>query len=337
MGLKKYILFSLLLLIAIYLYAVSLQLGEYTFTQFSLELTLPIALWLILPIALLLVFTIIHILFYGFKSYLNIRAFQKDEENLLECVKDNFLENNNNKSFKTKGLKDIAKILSQMNLVCKTDSFESSDDEVKKIISRIKEIEDGKYIQDKSIKFNKNGNIANLNLLNKINDQIDFAMDVLKKPANYSKANIKVAFLNVLKEKSMTTVKKLLESLSLDKEMVLELIKKDSQNEQFSISIEDLVKYISNVEFSNDDYINVAKMYKKSTHPDELIKMFETLCSSAEEATSAYLYVLFEFEMLDEIREILNSSAANEYTAYRALIDLKDNGRNYTVDSLCYK
>lgn len=337
MGLKKYILFSLALVIAIYLYAVSLQLGEYTFNQFSLELSLPIALWLILPIALLLVFTILHILFYGFKSFLNIRAFQKDEENLIECIKDNFLENNNNKSFKTKGLKDIAKILSQMNLISKTDSFDSSNDDIKKIISRINEIQDGNYVEDRSIKFNKNGNVANLNLVNKINSKIDFAMDVLKKPSNYSKANIKIAFLNVIKEKSMTTIKKLLESLTLDKEMLLELIKKDSLSDQFSISTEELVKYISKAEFTKDDYIDVAKMYKKSTNPDELIKMYETLSTENEDATTAYLYVLFEFEMLDTIREILNASAANEYTAYRALIDLKDNGRNYTVDSLCYK
>lgn len=337
MGLKKYIVFSVLLLVAIYLYAVSLQLGDYTFDQFNLNLTLPIALWLIAPIALLLVLTILHILFYGFKSYLNIRAFEKDEENLLECIKDNFLENNNNKSFKTKKLKDIANILAQMNLVPKNDSFDSGNDEIKKIIERINEITSGKYIQDRSIKFNKNGNIANLNLVNKINDQIDFSMDVLKKPSNYSKANIKIAFLNVLAEKSMTSIKKLLESLTLDKEMLLALIKKDSQSEQFSISTDDLVKYINASSFTKDDYISVAHMYKKSTNPDELIKMFETLSSSSEEATTAYLYVLFEFEMLDTIREILNSSAANEYTAYRALIDLKDNGRNYTVDSLCYK
>lgn len=337
MGLKKYILFSLVLIIAIYLYAVSLQLGEYTFNQFSLELSLPIALWLILPIGLLLVFTILHILFYGFKSFLNIRAFQRDEENLLECIKDNFLENNNNKAFKTKGLKDIAKILSQMNLVSKTDSFDSSNDDIKKIILRINEIQEGNYVEDRSIKFNKNGNVANLNLVNKINSKIDFAMDVLKKPSNYSKANIKIAFLNVIKEKSMTTIKKLLESLTLDKEMLLELIKKDSLSDQFSISTEDLVKFIAKAEFTKDDYIDVAKMYRKSTNPDELIKMYETLSSDNEDATTAYLYVLFEFEMLDTIREILNASAANEYTAYRALIDLKDNGRNYTVDSLCYK
>lgn len=337
MGLKKYILFSFVLILAIYLYVVSLQLGEYTFNQFSIELSLPIAVWLILPIALLLVFTVLHILFYGFKSFLNIRAFQKDEENLLECIKDNFLENNNNKSFKTKVLKDIAKILSQMNLVCKTDSFDSSNDEIKKIILRIKEIEEGTYVQDTSIKFNKNGNITSMNLVNKINSQIDFAMDVLKKPSNYSKANVKIAFLNVVKDKSMTTIKKLLDLLTLDKEMLLELIKKDSLNEQFSISTEDLVKYIAKAEFSKDDYISVAKMYKKSTNPDELIKMFETLSLNSDDATAAYLYVLFEFEMLDTIREILNSHAANEYTAYRALIDLKDNGRNYTVDSLCYK
>lgn len=337
MGLKKYIVFSIVLIIAMYLYAISLQLGEYTFNQFGIELTLSIATWLVLPVALLLVFTILHILFYGFRSYLNIRAFEKDEENLLECIKDNLLENNNNKSFKTKGLKEVANILSQMKLVSKSDSFNSNNKDISNIVNKIQEINDGNYIYDKSVKFSKSGIISNVNLMNKINSEIDFCVEVVKKSDSYDFEMVKAAFLNVINDKSITTVKKLLDGLKLDKEMVLKLIEKDSNNEQFSIEEKDLIKYINSVEFDKNDYLSVAKMYKKSTHPDELIKMFETLSTNNDEATSAYIYVLFEFEMIDTIRETLNPTAANEYTAYKALLDLKDNGRNYTVDSLCYK
>lgn len=337
MGLKKYIFFSIVLIAAVYLYAVTLQLGDYTFNQYGFELALPIAAWLVLPIAVLLVVTIIHILFYGFRSYLNIRAYEKDEESLIESIKDNLLENNNNKSFKNKGFKEIANILSQMNLVAKSDEFNSTNSDIENIVNKTAEINNGSYIFDKSVKFNKNGTVATKNLINKLNSEIDFCLDVLKKSDNYDSSVVKTAFLNVVNEKSMTTIKKVLDGLTLDKEMVLALIEKDSQNEQFSIEQAELIKFMSTVEFTKEDYLNVAKMYKKSTNPDTLISMFETLSNEKDEAISAYIFVLFEFEMLDQVREILRATPVNEFTAYHALIDLKENGKNYTVESLSYR
>lgn len=337
MGLKKYIFFSIVLIVGVYLYAVTLQLGEYTFNQYGFELTLPIAAWLVFPVVVLLLVTILHILFYGFRSYLNIRAYEKDEESLIESIKDNLLENNNNKSFKNKGFKEIADILSQMNLVSKGDEFSSTNSDIEKIVNRTQDIKKGNYVFDKSVKFNKNGTITNLNLINKVSSEIDFCMDVLKKSENYESSLVKIAFLKVVAEKSMTTIKRVIDGITLDKEMVLKLIEKDSQNEQFSIEQAELIKYMNSVDFDKYDYLEVAKMYKKSSNPDTLISMFETLSNEKDEALSAYIFVLFEFEMLDNVRELLRATAANEYTAYKALIDLKESGRNYTVESLSYR
>ena len=336
MGLKKYVIFSLLLVAAVYLYAVQLQLGDYTVSEFGYELSLGIATWIVLPALVLLILTVLHILFYGFRSYLNVRSYQKDEEALLESIKDNLLENNNNKSFKNKGFKEISGILSQMNLQCKTADFDSSNDEIKNIVKCSSEINEGNYVYDKSVKFNKNGSIVHQNLINKLNSEIDFCVEVLKKHENYSEDLIKLAFEKVVSEKSMTTIKRVIEGIKLNKAMTLQLIEKDSQNEQFSIEKEQLIKYMKDSEFNKADYLSVAKMYQRSSNPDALIAMFETLSNENDEATSAYLFVLFEFEMLDQVRDILRATAANEFTAYKALLDLKDSGKHYTVESLSY-
>jgi hypothetical protein len=70
--------------------------------------------------------------------------------------------------------------------------------------------------------------------------------------------------------------------------------------------------------------------------PDQLIKLLEELSIDNEAATEAYLYVLFEYEMIDEARSILSGSAQNEYKPYKALLDLKDAGKYYNLDHMCY-
>ncbi len=70
--------------------------------------------------------------------------------------------------------------------------------------------------------------------------------------------------------------------------------------------------------------------------PDDLLKIFEEISNLNELALDSYLFVLFEYEMLDTIREIFSSSAQDELLPYKALLELKDSGKQYTLDTLCY-
>jgi hypothetical protein len=294
MGLKKYIAFSLLLIIAVYIFVFSIQTGNYTVNILDYTIDLPIAVWFILPAGVLFLATILHIVFYGFKNYLQTSSIKKDEENIIEFFKDVLLENNSNKKFKQKALKELSDILVQMKLMPKVDSFDSVNSDIKNIVNNIIKINSGEYVSDKSFKFNKNGEIAQKNLLNRVNSDVDYAIDVLKKSKDFSSKIVKASFSNVVKNKSMTTIKKLLDGLKLDKEMVLELMEKDSENSEFALEHTAIIKYTKDVEFTKDDYLTFAKLYKKSIQPDELIKMFETISNENELAIDANLVILFE-------------------------------------------
>lgn len=336
MGLKKYVAFSLLLIIAVYIFVFSIQAANYTLNILDYSIDLPIAVWIVLPAGVLFLGTVLHIVFYGFKNYLQASSVKKDEENIIEFFKDVLLENNSNKKFKQKALKELADILVQLKLSPKTDSFDSANNDIKNIVNNIIKIDSGEYVSDKSFKFNKNGEIAQKNLLNRVSGDVDYSMDVLKKSKDFSEEIVKAAFTNVVKNKSMTTIKKLLDGLKLDKEMVLELMRKDSENSDFALEHDAIIKYTKDVEFNKEDYLTFAKLYKKSVQPDELIKMFETISNENELAIDAYLVVLFEYEMIDKVRETLTNYKNEEYQPFRALLDLKDSGKYYTLENLCY-
>ena len=337
MGFKKYIVFSIILIVAIYGYVFNLELGDYKITVFDIGLILPIAVWVIVPVVLLFLATVGHILFYGLISLFKQRAVTKDQETIISLLKLNLLEKPIAKRFKTKGFKNLSSILSQFQINVKDSTFSSTDSELNKLVANIQDIKAGKYVNDKSLKLNEVSTLANLNMLNKVNEQVDFAVEVLKKVENYSSNVVRQSFENVIAEKSMTTIKKLYKNVNLDKELAKKLFEKDAENNEFGFTSEEILKIVKDLDFTKEDYMALAKNYETILKPDQIIALFEKLSSELEDATPAYLHVLFEYEMIDKVREVVGTTAENEFTAFKALLDLKDAGKHYDLESISYK
>lgn len=335
MGLKKYIISSILLIIIIAGYVFSLEANDYTIVILDNTFTFPIAVWAIIPVVILFVASIFHMLFYGFRTFLNSRAVEKDEKNIVNLLKETLLENQNKIKFKTKTFIDLSSILSQLTFDVKND-FASKDKDLNEIISLISKVNAGESVSLKNYKFNKQGSIVKKNLINKINSEVDYALDVIKKSDTFSSDIVKVAFLHVLKEKSMTTINKILSYVNLDKEMTLSLFEKDKENADFSIGFENIKKYAKEANLDKKEYISLFKLYKDTFTPDELIKLYEELSCEDENSSEAYLYILFEFEMIDTLREVLDATSDKDFKAFRALLDLKDNSKHYTLETISY-
>ena len=337
MGFKKYVVFSILFIVAVYLYAFSLELGTYKVTVLDISLPLPIEVWIIVPLVLLFVATIGHLMFYGLIGAFKQRAVNKDHDAMLAMIKATLLGKNSTKRFKTAGFKNLSSVLSQFELKTKDGAFSSTDAELNKIVATMQDINSGKHVNDKSVKFSEVSPVVTQNLLNKVNEQVDFAVDVLKKTENYSDEVVKQAFINVVNDKSMTTVKKLYKNVKLDKYLAKILFEKDAANNEFGFTSDEILAIVKSLNFLPEDYMFLAKNYETILQPDQIIALFDKLSSEIEEATPAYLHVLFEYEMIDKIREIVAPSAEGEYTAYKALLDLKDAGKHYDLETISYK
>lgn len=105
---------------------------------------------------------------------------------------------------------------------------------------------------------------------------------------------------------------------------------------EFGFENNEILELVKNIKLSKDDYIQLAKKYKNSLNPDVLIELFEKISQEQEEATVAYLYILSEFEMKDKLRENLANREGNDFAPFKALIELKDAGKHYSLESLSY-
>ena len=337
MGLKKYIVLTVLFIVLVYGYVFTLELGDYKITVLDISINLPIAVWITLPLVLMFIATIGHILFYGLLGSLKTRAVEKDHETMIGFIKASLLGKTYNKKFKTPGFKSLYKVINQFELKLKDETFSSTDEELNKIVANIKDINAGKFIDDKSVKFTEYSDISTTNLMNKVNENINFAEEVLKKSENYNINVVRQAFINILEEKSITTMKKLYKNVKLDKELAFRLFEKDAKNPDFGLDNDEIVKIVKNLDLTTQEYLTLAKIYEAELKPDEIIALFEKLSNELEKALPAYLHVLFEYEMVDKVREIVEATPEDEFTAFKALLDLKDAGKHYSLDSISYK
>lgn len=336
MGIKRYIGFSVLLILIVGLYVYSVQNGEYSIQFLSFSLSLPIAIWILAPLILLFILTLLHLIFYSLLNYSRNRNYIKDEISIIETIKFLLLQEEDKKRFKTKPYKNLVSILKQLKLDVKDNTFTSIYEDLNTLVSQIKDIKTGKYVNEKAIKLDANSSLAKQNLINKINEQVDYALDVLKKADQFSHEIVKIAYMNVLENKSMTTIKKVYEKVKLDKKMALKLFLKDIDNKEFRLSKEEILKITKNLDYSKEEYLTLARLYKKALSPDDLIELFETLSQNVEVATSAFFYVLLELEMIEKLKGLLSSCATEEYLVFRAILDLKDTGKHYSLDDIAY-
>jgi hypothetical protein len=341
MGFKKYIISTIVLLGIIGAYVYSLDLGEYTInidTQieaYVLNKTLPIYLWIILPAMVLFVFSLGHMFYYGFKGYFVKQAFLHDINAMNIYIKDRIINETSNKKLKTKEVQKIADILNQLEINPIKEDITTNNEELQDIVKKIYKINNNEFVALKSLRLNNNNIIVKKNLKNRVTNDKNFAFEVLKTTSKYDDDIVEIAFSNVLENKSLDKIKTILEDMTLSNKMLTKLLLKDSTSsaeDRFTNS--EILSLIQEHKLSNKDLINIAKNYKRTMQPEQLIKLFEDISASDETLTESYLYVLFEYEMLTNITEILVNSQKDEYIVFKALIDLKDAGKHYSVENL---
>lgn len=339
MGLKKYIFGSLILTIVIAGYVFSIEPGDYRIQIVDFSMVLPVAVWIVAPMLVLFIMTVLHILFYGLKNYFSLKSISKDSDFMISLLGKKLLKEESDLVFKNQHYKELSQIIKQLNISIINNDFSSPNKNIKKIVNQLIDIQAGKYISSKELKLPKNNPIMIENLKNRIATDDNFAIEAVKKNGNYCDEIIKIAFIKILETKSITTIKKLIDEINFDNDMVMALFKKDSeQQSEFAMTNDMILKLIKQVNLTTNNLITIAKNYKNSMTPEQLIKLYEDISVYNEEYTSAYLYVLSEYEMVDNIRDILSNSATHEFIAFKALVDLKDAGKNtYSLDTLCYK
>lgn len=104
-------------------------------------------------------------------------------------------------------------------------------------------------------------------------------------------------------------------------------------DDSFEMDIKSIEDMLEQFNADRADYLELAREIKIKLSPDALIALFEKLYNTkGNVAADAYLYVLYDLQMIDKIREILDNSDSDEFVKFKTVIFLRDHGKSIDID-----
>lgn len=290
---KKYTIISVIFIAIIALFTYINTNATTTFNMFGVNITLLNALW---SAGFLLVFYLISVVYFGIEKFKNFRFdrnIKKDKINILKNIESKLLYKDN--MIDIKELKEIEEFIEMVN----GDKIVFKENENFPVISDLVKLQNNQEVDLKKYKLDKNNPWVLKNMQIKIeNGDLKVAKEALNTP-------LKDKAIQLLSQKA--DVKEILANdYPISKETIL--------NNLNSNKLSELIKK-SNL--SNKEYIEIAQiLYKDAKIPEELLELFK-------EKQVVYIYLLIEYEKIDEAFELVKEYDIKLFEYY---LLLRENG-----------
>ena len=308
---------------------------NHTISMMGITLTLPIAGWVALPLLLLYFMTILHIAYHSTRNYFQNRRWQKDAQTLKDALYWSLMHEPKPHNYTIDKIKEGAVLLNASTLNV-TGNIQGLNDKLADALETIEEIKSGKYVDLSQKKLDKKLSNDNpwvvKNQINRLHLNQNYVEEVLFAKDNYNEAVLKEAMDIAVSQLELYKIKKY--SALLRDEHFSKLIERLCNKDDSTTSMEMLEYFISLFKLNCKRYMLIAKSIIKRFSPDENLTLFKKLIQKDEVASNAYLYLLFEYEMLDTVQTFLEEHDEYEFKPYRAYLILKRNKHNFKIDDI---
>ena len=336
MRIGLYFIASLVLIGLVGGYVHTLHFGNHIQRIMGIDINLPVAAWIVLPMVLLLFFTLIHMMYYSMKSYFSKKKWKKDAITLQDALYWSLLKEPKEHKYLTKEIRNSAKLLSKSTVEVK-GTVDGVSEKFTNTIALIKDIERGEYVdlKEKNLekKLSKDNPIFVKNTLNRLDKDPKFVEEVLQSSASYSKEVVSKAMKIFAEKETFYKAKKYIKLFNVDNFFVM-LERAVEDKEDIGMN-EDMIKFfVADLPFGCKEYMHLAKLCVKKFAPDTNLSMFKYFHKHDEHANQAYLYLLFEYEMLEKVEDFLSEHSEKEFVRFRALYTLKKLNNKYNVEGM---
>jgi len=335
MRLGLYIFAALTLTAIMGAFAYTINPNNYIVEIMGINFNFPIAVWFVLPMAFLLVFTIIHMVFYSLKSYFKLKKWQRDAATLDDALYWSIVNEPKEQKYAIPEIASSAALLGKSNIAV-LDAVEGLSPRLAKVLNITNKIKNGEYVDLKENKMAKVFNEGNLllinNRLNHLKSDDRFVEDVMKSSSSFSD-QVRAEALAIFASKE-TFFKARKYHKIFDVKNFFVMLNRANNEPDSELTSEILNDFVSVLKLSCQDYANIANITKKMFRPDENLALFRKYQNDNPKAQAAYLYLLFEYELMDEVAAYLEEQDDYEFVQFRALYDLKQSHKNYKLEDL---
>ena len=293
---------------------------------------LPLAVLVVLAMFVLYLSTVGHMLYYSIIGSFRLRKFRVDSETFVDSIRDALLgriERDHN--YKTERYGVFAKVLDTSRLDVLKDIPATGDEKLDETIALLNKINAGEYVDLKKYRLSTKNPLVQKNYVNAYNAGDVSEEQILNNADKYSDELLSLAFTNYAKTAPLNLIEKYKAFLS--KNVLFKVVERVNAEENIlTISTDSLVALISEVDLDEEALISLSATLAVNMLPDERIKLFKTLSDNNDIAIPAYLYTLFDLEMIAPAEDILENSQPDEFIYFKAYKALKDCNKNFNID-----
>ncbi|CAA6803283.1 MAG: Unknown protein [uncultured Sulfurovum sp.] len=337
MRLGLYLIASIILMAIVGIFVYTINPNNYTISEFSLSITIPIAVWIVLPMLALMFASATHMMFYGTKNFFKFKKWEKDTSTLDDALYWSLLNEPKAHKFNLPLLKQTVSLLS-VSCVKVDGAVDDISDKLRGALTLVTEINRGEYVDLKAHKLDKvlsNDNPLVLqNLKNRLDKDNTFPEEIIQAHASYDAE----LFAEALKKFSLETtfIKARKYAKIYNKESFFILLSRIGKEDNLGLTKEMLDEFIVALEskLTCADYLKIATLMMYELSPDENLKLWREYEGKYSDAQVAYLYLLFDYEMIEQAGEYLKEHGENDFKRFRALFDLKKEHKKYKITDL---
>ena len=340
MYIKRYTIaaFILMALVGGYIYSYVTQ-DSTTLDFFGIPLpALSIAIWIVVPLFVLYIASVFHMAFYSMLGSFKVRKYEKDYDKVLDLIVDAYLgKKDRQHEFKTPPYSLLGRLLDNSTIFPNgVINFQFDSEKTQKmtaILDVINKIRSGEVAELKPYALDAENELVVQNNRNMYKKGALSAEDILSHASKYAKKLCEEVYVDFVKDAPVSMIDKYKEFLSKKAFHVI-LSRINAEENTLEMSNEALLILISNLDFTRDDFIELSQIAATSMIPEQRIRLFEILSNENEneDAMDAYLYTLYDLEMLDPANDILDLSQPDEFLKFKAYRALKECNKHFCID-----
>lgn len=299
---------------------------------FGLSLpSLPVAILVLLPVIVLYIMTVLHMMYYSVKGYFKLRNYQKDYDKLIEAITNALLLKHTSFTYKTDRYKLLGQVVDNVNIT-PVEKFGKTDNEkINAALEVLHDLKEGKTVDLKKFNLPDDNALVLQNNINRMKNADLTPESILNKKEKYTQEVLEKAFEDYIVYAPVNAIEKHQEYITKDA-LFSFLSRVNSGENGIEVSDELIISLMNRVDLNKHEYIEISKKLSSRMIPEQRMKLFETLSEQNEEAQEAYLYTLFDLEMIDQAKEFLDSVGKDDMLKFRAYLALKESGQNYNIN-----
>lgn len=332
MQLKRYTIASLLLMTVVGASVYTINSETVSFDLLGMHFpNLPIAVWVVVPMAVLYLASVLHMSVYALMGNMKLRGLNKDHEKMVDALRDGLLgKSDRNHAFKSDAYKLMGKLIDH-SIILPYDTLRSVGDErLDEVLELMRDVKEKKKVDIKKFHLANTTSIAIQNNLNRLERSEMSADDVISRSESYGDLVCAKAFESYVKTASVASILKFKRFFT--KGSLLDFVHRiNSAENGVQITNEELGSLLCDLKLTSDDWIDVSAAMSKNMLPEQRIRLFEMLSEKNDDIMEAYLFTLYDLQMIDTANEILNNTGRDDYAVFKAYRDLKAANKHYDI------